>query len=339
MTDTVLPIVDISSDNSDTVAKQLFEAATTLGFVFIEGSGFSDTEVERMFSLSAEFFSTSLEEKIQFPITYNHGYASLNQEALDVDDDKKKGDPKEIFNFGPFEPSAASVEQPLPPTFASNRSELACFASKCHDVSKKLLDLLSVGLELSDKSWFSCRHDIKKPSGSVLRLLHYPAMKPGETIMDEIRAGAHTDYGSLTLLFQREGQNGLEVLSPITKNWVCVPALGPQKTGVCPPIVVNIADQLSFWTAGLLRSAYHRVRFSSAAAGTGQDRYSMAYFCHPADETALEPVPSAQVEAAKLNGDEDLFEERRNVEIRRTELDGRILTAGEHLMRRLALSY
>ena len=59
---------------------------------------------------------------------------------------------------------------------------------------------------------------------------------------------------------------------------------------MAPPLVVNIGDLLSYWTAGLLKSTIHRVKFP--AQELGQDRYSIVFFSHPSDNALLEPVPS-----------------------------------------------
>ena len=94
-----------------------------------------------------------------------------------------------------------------------------------------------------------------------------------------------------------------------------------------PPILVNVGDLLSYWTNGFLKSTIHRVVFPSAQEPT--DRFSIAYFCHPADETKLTPVPSELVaKASSLGGKEQ--EESTNP---------RIMTAEEHLRRRLTATY
>ena len=61
-----------------------------------------------------------------------------------------------------------------------------------------------------------------------------------------------------------------------------------------PPILVNIGDLMQFWTNGLLRSTVHRVVFPE---GQREDRYSIAYFCHPLDHVEIETVPSKMVNA------------------------------------------
>ena len=111
--------------------------------------------------------------------------------------------------------------------------------------------------------------------------------------MADIRAGAHSDYGerqisrekstltrclgSLTLLFQRASQPGLEVLTP-TSSWSPVDVYPPgTEDDPFPPILINIGDLMDFWTNGLLKSTVHRVVFPQ---GESADRYSVRYvFC------------------------------------------------------------
>ncbi|KAJ9637907.1 hypothetical protein H2199_007402 [Coniosporium tulheliwenetii] len=114
--------------------------------------------------------------------------------------------------------------------------------------------------------WFSDRHNRSKgPSGSVLRLLYYPAINDNSYNPSlDIRAGAHSDYGSITLLFQLPSQPGLEILTP-NNTWAPVPVNPLNQT--VPPILVNIGDLLSYWTNGLLKSTVHRVIFPKDGRG------------------------------------------------------------------------
>lgn len=137
----------------------------------------------------------------------------------------------------------------------------------------------------------------------------------------DIRAGAHSDYGSITLLFQLPGQPGLEIQ---TSDGHWAPVLVDTAPADVLPILVNIGDLLSYWTSALLRSTVHRVIFPKDARKGGEDRYSIAYFCHPLDEAKLVPVPSRIVE-------------RRLNEVGRP-VSG-IMTARDHLNNRLAATY
>lgn len=176
------------------------------------------------------------------------------------------------------------------------------------------------------EDWFSSRHDSSKgPSGSVLRWLHYPVVDKSGPDFDaavDIRAGAHSDYGSLTLLFQRNSQPGLEILTP-KSTWSPVPVYPPGTENYpFPPILVNIGDLMQFWTNGLLKSTVHRVVFPE---GESRDRYSIAYFCHPLNTTEIEHIPS------------DVIDKRgkRDVDYE----NAKSLTAAGYLKKRLADTY
>ena len=100
------------------------------------------------------------------------------------------------------------------------------------------------------------------------------------------------------------------------------------------PILVNIGDLLSYWTGGLLRSTVHRVVFPAPTTKEAQtERYSIAYFCHPLDDAVLEEVPSEIVKAHKMSGKAVEFEGMEDLG------EGKIMTAKEHLMSRLAVRY
>jgi isopenicillin N synthase-like dioxygenase len=187
--------------------------------------------------------------------------------------------------------------------------------------------------QMSDLDWFSSRH--RKPSACTLRLLHYPAL-PSDTVLEDeidIRAGAHSDYGSITLLFQRPSQPGLEILTP-ESTWAPVPVIpeGYQTTTTFPPILVNIADLLSYWTNGYLKSTVHRVIFPKDARRGGEDRYSIAYFCHPSDDAELVPVPS-QIVAERTIAEGEKVGYGGGTEGKKA------MTAQEHLARRLGATY
>jgi isopenicillin N synthase-like dioxygenase len=150
----------------------------------------------------------------------------------------------------------------------------------------------------------------------------------GET---SIRAGAHSDYGSVTLLFRLPGQPGLELQTK--ERWIPVPVNPDEEKFEHPPILVNIGDLLCYWTNGMLKSTVHRVMFSG-----GEERYSMAYFCHPLDIVELGAVPSPVIEGYGEKGREELRSQRKRLGID-GEGEGEVLTAKGHLERRLKVTY
>ncbi|GAB7339230.1 hypothetical protein MBLNU457_5887t1 [Dothideomycetes sp. NU457] len=313
-----IPILDISPSNPH-AASSLLSAFRTHGFAYI--SAFSSTipssTTSSLFSLSASFFSSPLSIKSQCPITNNHGYSGLRNESLDPSRGRS-GDVKESFNLGD-----RLDAQDLCGILEQRRGELVAFQSDCQRLCARILEVLEVALGVRE-GWFRERHHGGGETGSVLRLLHYPPLErdgggEGED-GEDVRAGAHSDYGSVTLLFQQMGQPGLQVRGA-DGEWEDV-EVDPAGKGEVP-VLVNIGDLLSYWTGGLLRSTVHRVVFPR---GTTGDRYSVAYFCHPLNQVELEPVPSEMVrEFASENGEVDG--------------GGRTLTAKDHLLSRLEATY
>lgn len=211
----------------------------------------------------------------------------------------------------------------------------------CYSLSLKINHLLGIGLGVQPPNFFHERHLREHgPSGNILRFLYYPplsslATNPLQPNEADVRAGAHSDYGSITLLFRLRGQAGLE-LDMGNNTWAPVPVCPPgTQDDPSPPILVNIGDLLSYWTNGLLRSTVHRVVFPPPSSvgiegeSSEEPRYSIAFFCHPVGSTTLEVVPSERVRAHKPA---DGFEGRGGAE------KGAI-TADEHLQMRLRASY
>lgn len=344
--DNPLEIVDVSEINED-AAKKILHAAHTQGFLMLEGHGFTQEEVDQVYKLSESYFtSETLEEKMKYPLedATNKGYTAMGAENLEESDPNKPvGDPKEGFNFAGLDLATGIPQQDLPEIFQDNLPLISSTVLKMYHVMQNALKLLAIGLEIDPAQggadWFAIRHPDDKESGSTFRFLRYPSpVKPGasEEEKDKYRniniAGAHTDYGGLTLLFQKKDEDGLQILSPMSKKWESVPYVPASPKfaakGEAPPLVVNIADQLSFWTNGYLKSTVHRVRFPAKLLDTAQDRYSVVFFAHPADQTLLEPVPSKIIESIQGRGASEYLAK-----------NGESQTAGAHLARRLANTY
>jgi len=171
----------------------------------------------------------------------------------------KVGDYKEAFNFGPF--IRGRAQQPIPDSVSQYEIRFNDFADSCHALCRKILYLLGLGLGVGD--FFSSAHiipeELMESSHSILRFLRYPPPSSTPHSSDDVRAGAHSDYGSVTLLFRLKGQAGLEILKK-DNTWAPVPVCpAGTENDPSPPILINIGDLLSYWTNGLFRSTVHRV--------------------------------------------------------------------------------
>ncbi|KAI0446679.1 2OG-Fe(II) oxygenase superfamily protein [Xylaria telfairii] len=335
---TSIPVIDISESQGDQVriAKELVDAATQHGFVYIRNTGqdISSARVEKAFSISKVLFQSPLEDKQRCKIEKNNqGWSGMHSETLDPKT-QRVGDFKEGFNFGVFAESKAT--QPIPTSIEPYESDLATFRDSCHKLCRRLLLLFGIGLGVEPPNFFTEAHSLDKASGSILRFLYYPPPSATPSAQkSDVRAGAHSDYGSVTLLFRLKGQAGLEILTA-QGDWVPVPVCPPgTENDLLPPILVNIGDLLSYWTNGLLRSTVHRVAFADSGTIDGEStrdpRYSIVYFCHPADDTLLTAVPSERVRGFRgglaMTNAGNPYAERK------------VLTANEHLKMRLQATY
>lgn len=299
-----LRTIDISTEDASTSA-QVVQAARDLGFIYVSDHGIPRHLIREVFKISASLFNLPREEKGKFIIgPENRGWSHLGSEKLDPAT-QKNADYKEAFNIAP------SSNQALPELLETHRAQLIDFEQNCQRLCHKLCRLLAVGLGL-EANHFSSKHNPLRDSGTILRLLYYPRVESTNMQKDEVRAGAHTDYGSMTCLFQQPGQSGLEVLDPASGTFEPVPAPTPSSEDEEIPILINIADQLTLWSSGELKSTMHRV--TSTYNG---DRYSIAYFCHPDDDTKLPNIPH--------DGTVSVQQES--------------ITAGEHLRARLNATY
>ncbi|KAJ3106843.1 hypothetical protein HDU97_005555 [Phlyctochytrium planicorne] len=331
-----IPIVDLSplfgtsqTDRSST-QRAILDALTGPGFMYIKGHGVPQETIDAVFAKSDDFFKQDLHHKtrLAYNPSTNTGYVGLNRERLNPN--LPQNDNKEAFNINPqsIDPTA------LPPQFAST-PVLTEFCMSVHKTLLAILQAISSALAIpaSDggDQYLPLRHPFNAPSGTILRLLCYPPAPLQTDQQDRIRAGAHTDYGSLTALFLRPTDtDGLQVLNSSTNTFQEAPPIPGT-------IVINAGDLLQFWTDGVVKSTVHRV--VERRGGDGP-RLSVAYFLHPEDGVLLERIPGEEIRR-RIEGT-GKGEEGRVGEggvWAGPSSGGKAITARDHLMERLKRSY
>jgi isopenicillin N synthase-like dioxygenase len=140
--------------------------------------------------------------------------------------------------------------------------------------SYRVMRIMAAGLALP-LEFFTERH---RGQNLTLRYLHYPAGLAVESAA-QLGAGAHTDYGSITLLYQ-DDVGGLELLGS-DAHWHPAPP-------VPDALLVNIGDLMQRWTNDCFVSTLHRVR----PIGGQTDRYSIAFFVDPDTDVQVECIAS-----------------------------------------------
>lgn len=259
------------SSNEIKLAKELVHALSTVGFVYLKNHGIADDSINDAFQSSVDFFRQSastkallLREKLS-----RHGYSGCEMEA--VNPDRKVGDFKECFditNQGSACPSTPSSFKPSM-TNLVNDSKRLCYS---------LLRLLGIGLGLKEVDFFVENHDLNSlENTSMMRTLFYPKISAKDLKKDQVQLGEHTDYGTLTLLFQHR-VGGLEVQTVRGGKYVPAPPIPDT-------VLVNIGDLMERWTDGRLRATYHRV-----ITPLKKERQSIAFFLHPRDDLVIKTL-------------------------------------------------
>ena len=149
------------------------------------------------------------------------------------------------------------------------------FYAEAMVAAQRLQSLLALALNVPRDFFVSCHNG----ENVTLRLLHYPPVSTSAISEAQMGAGAHTDYGMLTLLMQ-DDVGGLEVRDD-AGQWHPV----PPRPGA---IVINSGDLLERWSNGRYRSTCHRVK---PVVGD-RERYSIALFVDPDSETGVVALPS-----------------------------------------------
>ncbi|KAI9147087.1 oxoglutarate iron-dependent dioxygenase [Paramyrothecium foliicola] len=287
--------------------QELDRGFQTYGFVYLSNSSISQDMVDEAFEWSRRFFALPLDVKMkakhpQYETPYSHrGYAPQGvghtvQLLFDAEEIEKTfvtaPEIKETFELGNDRPEDGLVpnnwvpEEDLPGFRAFHGKWLAA----CKDQAQALLRCLGEALDLEDKDAF-CKRESK--NDAHISLMHYPNM-PVEPLKTgrQHRLNTHSDYGSLTMLFQGE-VGGLEVFD----GEVYKPIVPKRGT-----IILNVGDMLERQTNGRWKSSLHRVvaprdiMMQEGWEPTARvvDRYAIVYFCQPDADVVIETLAGCE---------------------------------------------
>ena len=199
-----LVTLDLSDfDNAggkERLAKQLFDAVQNIGFFYVIGFGLSQDEVDHQFAIGKEFFNLPMEEKLRFRADLENGgyngYKPLGLREI------KPGhfDNTEIYNIPKFIPD---FDRTHPDIIKEHYQEIEQFSKKIYEnVVRRLLVLFAIVLELPE-DYFLQTHEYDQHSDCHLRYMKYHKKTPEQNAqIDNVWVKGHTDFGSLTLLFQ-----------------------------------------------------------------------------------------------------------------------------------------
>jgi len=270
-----LPVIDISGLSGTSAAERqkvgaaLHAACVDKGFFYIKNHGVSEPLVDDVFREAAAFFALPAEQKAEVDKAKskaNRGYEPLQGQTLEpgTPPDLKEGyyigpdhapdDPRVVagmFNHGPNQWPAQR------PNF---RPVMQAYLRVMLDLSARMMSGIALSLDLPE-DYFA---DYCADAMATVRLLHYPP-QPARALAGQKGAGAHTDFGGLTLLRQ-DDVGGLQVWDQSSDGWI-------HADPVPRTFVVNLGDMIARWTNDRYRSTVHRVVNAS-----GRERYSVPFF-------------------------------------------------------------
>lgn len=292
-----IPVIDIDGFLNGTEAQKAETARLVdrtnreVGFLLITGHGISRKTIQEMFDVSRDFFEgpASVKQAVAAPMGRPQGYHGLGLSGLAAKEGQQAPpDIREYFMVGRLDIDAAYFSEGearqfyQPNRWPDGRDD---FRKKAEDYYRamellggKLMQLFARALGL-ETDFFADKID---RHFSIFSSIYYPEQtvppEPGQ-----LRAGAHTDYGALTILAPTRAPGGLEVKG-LDGNWIEVPY-------VPEAFVINIGDMTQRWTNDCWKSNMHRVVNPPPSQTRAGPRQSLAYFLHPNYDAVVEAIP------------------------------------------------
>ncbi|WAG78432.1 2OG-Fe(II) oxygenase [Metapseudomonas furukawaii] len=282
-----LPLIDIAplyGDNHQAwqqVAEQIDAACRDRSFFYITGHPIDPARFKDLLDAAKTFFALPEAEKLKIDITrtaHHRGYGAIATEQLDPN---QPSDLKETFDMG-FHLAADHPEvlagKPLRgpnrhPDLPGWAALMEQHYADMQALAQTLLRAIALALGI-ERDFFDQR--FAEPI-SVFRMIHYPPRHAARSA-DQPGAGAHTDYGCVTLLYQDDA-GGLQVRD-VRGEWIDAPPIPGS-------FVVNLGDMMARWSNDRYRSTPHRV-----ISPLGVDRYSMPFFAEPHPDTVISCLPN-----------------------------------------------
>lgn len=269
-----IPTVDLNDYTSGGGASRsrlietLGDGLQEFGFLNVEGHGIDSSLIRGTYDLWKRFFGLPDEVKRKYAGVEGgaRGYTPFGVEHAK---DNPLPDLKEFWHVGQEPPAGHPFRNEYPANvwpaeIPEIQEPTLRLYSSLERVAENLLRALAEYFEMPRDS-FSSMMDV---GNSILRILHYPPVKP--EYAPAVRAAAHEDINLITLLCEAT-DSGLEILTR-EGEWMAVET-GPGQ------IVVDAGDMLSRFTNEVIPATTHRV--VNPAENAARDRFSMPFFVHP----------------------------------------------------------
>ncbi|KAK6457628.1 flavonol synthase [Scheffersomyces xylosifermentans] len=283
-----LTVIDLTNFDEPGVkqelADKLKEASQFDGFWAVKDDAFNQDHINEVFAYGRHFFENYTDEEkqavlVDFASGNYFGYKVRGNKPLFGTDVK---DNTETLNIAKFTKDDRFREFHQNRFIQEHHEKLASLSRHAFDIARKLFVLFAIILEL-DENYFVDRHLYDDPSDDQLRYMKYhPRSIEDDAKVENIWARAHTDFGSLTLLFNQVVA-GLQI-KLANGEWKYVK---PVPGG----IICNIGDTLNFWSGGYFKTTVHRV-VRAPEDQIDAPRIGAFYFVRPGDNAKIQIAPS-----------------------------------------------
>jgi isopenicillin N synthase-like dioxygenase len=278
----IAPFLAGAGHGREQVAEAVNSACTETGFVVVTGHGVPRALTDAVLRVSREFFDLPLARKLASAppdAGYPRGYSRLMGESLAYSaNESAPPDLKESLSIGQVQfpeddyhrgaPAGLSFADNIwPPEPAGLREIWTSYYREMERLAADLMRIFAAALELPE-NFFADKLDRHV---SVLRALNYPEQRSAP-LPGQLRAGEHTDFGSLTILLQEQAPGGLQVQT-LTQGWCDVQPVPDSFT-------INIGDLMQLWTNDRWVSTRHRVANPPSGLRASR-RQSVAFFQQP----------------------------------------------------------
>jgi isopenicillin N synthase-like dioxygenase len=291
-------------------ADELGQSFVDYGFAIVRDHGIPQDLIERAEELSKQFFVLPDEVKRKYLIPGSGGARGYTAFGVETAKGAQAFDLKEFWHVGRELPAGHKFRDVMadnvwPEEIPDFKETYLALYDAFDEAGVKVLRAIARFLNV-DEEYFT---DTVRDGNSVMRLLHYPAQD--EPTGNHIRAGAHEDINTITLLLGAE-EAGLELK---TKDGRWIPV--SPKPG---ELVINIGDMLQRLTNGVLRSTSHRV-VNPAPDRASHARYSMPFFLHFRPDFVIEALPGTVSEGEEpkwpsISSHEYLQERLREIKLK-----------------------
>ena len=289
----ISPFLDGDAAARRATAAQVAQTCERTGFLIISGHGFPADLLERARRQLFAFFDFPVETKNRWHPTgpsRQRGYHGFATRGLaSTLGQQTPPDLRETLFLGPVDdhrdyyagmPEAATSYAPnlIPDQPAGLDTTLVALYRAYERLANDMLRVFAVALKLPDQFFEGnlARHF------SILSCHHYPVLAEAP-LPGQLRTGAHTDFGAMTILAATDAEGGLEVCLP-DGSWA----------GVRPrpgEFVVNLGDMMARWTNERWASTLHRVVNPPLGLARSR-RLSIGMFVHPNYDQRIECVPT-----------------------------------------------